>query len=330
MHRAGDDSLSRRFARRAGFGILAYHLYHRPKSFVREWFSQGGPLQRRLTEVGRREMARAALQLPILSSSQAQPFEVHVLTGRRFWYQTTFCLWSLSRHAGRRLTPTIHDDGTLREEDLLALRRLFPDLRHVAIAETISRLDRCLPSSRFPVLRDRWQKYPNIRKLIDVHLASDGWKLVLDSDMLFFHEPAFVVDWLDRPTRPLHAVDVKTSYGYSRSLLDDLAGVAVADLVNVGLCGLNSSELDWVTLERWCATLHAREGTSYFLEQALVAMLVAGRDCAVAPVSDYVTFPSPSEAVQCNAVLHHYVADSKRWYFQHSWRRALSVPLRAR
>jgi hypothetical protein len=25
-------------------------------------------------------------------------------------------------------------------------------------------------------------------------------------------------------------------------------------------------------------------------------------------------------------VMHHYVAESKRWYFQHNWRRALPRP----
>jgi hypothetical protein len=41
----------------------------------------------------------------------------------------------------------------------------------------------------------------------------------------------------------------------------------------------------------------------------------------VAPAADYVTLPPPAEARRCSAVMHHYVAGSKRWYFQHNWRR---------
>lgn len=67
-----------------------------------------------------------------------------------------------------------------------------------------------------------------------------------------------------------------------------------------------------------------QEKTSYYLEQALIAMLVAGRPCAIAPVADYVTLPKPPEAHACKAVMHHYVAHSKRWYFQQNWRLALS------
>jgi hypothetical protein len=33
--------------------------------------------------------------------------------------------------------------------------------------------------------------------------------------------------------------------------------------------------------------------------------------------------PVPPEARDCRAVMHHYVAASKRWYFQHNWQRAL-------
>jgi len=103
--------------------------------------------------------------------------------------------------------------------------------------------------------------------------------------------------------------------------MDRLAENPTADLVNVGLTGLNSSEIDWDRLENWCQGLRANGGDSYYLEQALVAMLLAGRQCAVAPRTDYVTLPRPPEVRECRAVMHHYVAESKRWYFQHNWRR---------
>ena len=218
----------------------------------------------------------------------------------------------------------IYDDGSLSGEFRAPLARLFPAARFVDRSETTARLDEILPVARFPALRERWLNYPNIRKLTDPHLGSRGWKLVLDSDLLFFHRPEFLLNWLESPVRPLHAVDCETSYGYSRPLMDELAGAPVADLVNVGLTGLNSSDLDWDRLEHWCGTLIAREHTSYYLEQALIAMLVAGRPCAIAPAADYVTLPEPPEAHDCRAVMHHYVAQAKRWYFQDNWRRTIS------
>jgi len=310
--------------KKLGLGKLALALWHQPVNRLRDSLRNGGPWQERRTERGRQAMEIAAGSLPALPVAAGPALEVHLLTGRRFWYQTAFCLWSFTRQSGRPLAPVIYDDGTLTAEFQAPLVRLFPAARFVMQVDTIARLDTHLPVAKFPTLRERWRNYPNIRKLTDVHVGHAGWKLVLDSDLLFFHRPALLLDWLDHPERPLHAVDCETSYGYSRPLMHELAGRPVADLVNVGLTGLHGGELDWARLEHWCRTLIARERTNYYLEQALIAMLVAGRPCTLAPAADYVTLPRPPEAQDCRAVMHHYVAQSKRWYFQDNWRRAIN------
>ncbi|HTH49783.1 MAG TPA: glycosyl transferase [Candidatus Limnocylindria bacterium] len=304
-------------------GKILYHGWHRPVGALRDVIAAGGPIEMRRTERGRREMACAARELPALPAAAGAQLELHLLTGLRFWDQTAFCLWTFARHAGRPLAPVIYDDGTLTADLREPLQRLFPAARFVARAEIEQRLEKFLPAANFPALRERWLNYPNLRKLTDPHLGATGWKLVLDSDLLFFRRPEFLLAWLGAPDRPLHAVDCETSYGYSRPLMTSLAGQPVAELVNVGLTGLDGGSLDWERLEYWTRILIERERTSYYLEQALVAMLVAGRDCAVAPPRDYVTMPRLPEAVACRAVMHHYVAGSKRWYFQQNWRHAL-------
>jgi len=313
----------RALLRRLGLGRTLYRLYHVPTGLLRDSIEAGGPWQARRTARGCVEMEAAARRLaPPRVPAAAPPIAVHVLTGRRFWHQTAFCLHTLSTCAGRPVHPVIFDDGSLSPGDAGCLARLFPATRVVSLAESESKLDRFLPRDRFPALRDWWGHNPNIRKFVDPHIGSRGWKLVIDSDMLFFREPAFLTGWHDSPRSPLHAVDIKSSYGYSRHLLEQLAGSPLADFVNVGLCGLDSGALDWPRIELWCRTLIEHGGRSYYLEQALVAMLVAGRACSVAPAADYVTLPRPPEALECRAVMHHYVAGSKRWYFQHNWRRA--------
>jgi hypothetical protein len=69
--------------------------------------------------------------------------------------------------------------------------------------------------------------------------------------------------------------------------------------------------------------LTAREGMHYYLEQALTAMLVAGGETLAAPARDYRVLPSLAEGRAPQAILHHYVAHSKRSYFQCGWRNAL-------
>lgn len=124
--------------------------------------------------------------------------------------------------------------------------------------------------------------------------------------------------------QPLCATDIQNAYGYPLELLRELAGQPVPERVNTGLIGLRSEEIDWDRLEYWCRTLIERQGTHYYQEQALVALLLAGRRHCAAPPTDYVTLPRPPEASECRAVMHHYVAGSKRWYFRENWRRVLA------
>ncbi len=304
-------------------GRLLYLLWHKPHAELRQCIADGGPVEQWRTWRGRTAMERGAETLQAPPPVGGPPLEVYLLTGRRFWYQTAFCLWTFARAARRDLAPIIMDDGSLTEENRTHLSRLFPVSHYLSKPEQEARLLTQLPIGRFPRLHDRWHHYPHIRKLTGPHLGGHGWKLVLDSDLLFFRRPGFILDWLAAPDRPLHAVDIATAYGYAPDLLARVTGAPVPEKVNVGLTGLNSDEIDWDRLEHWCDRLIGEAGTHYYLEQALVAMLVTGRPCAVAPSADYVTLPRPPEADDCRAVMHHYVAESKPWYLRHNWRRVL-------
>lgn len=308
--------------RRLGLGSLLLRFYHQPLGRFREVLRQGGPLAVREIERQRCEMETAAAFLsPLPVPAIDTPLCLHLLTGRRFWYQTAFCLHSFVRSAGEAVRVELYDDGSLAGEPADRLLALGPAITLHMQDEILAGLDRHLPEDRFPVLRERWRNYPNIRKLTDIHAGSTGWKLVIDSDLLFFRQPRMLLDWLRAPDRMLQAVDCVESYGYSRPLMERLAGAPIPALVNVGLCGLRSDTLNWAEIESWCAELIAREGPHYYLEQALVAMLAARQPARViAPAADYVTLPPPEEIRSPSAVMHHYVADSKRGYFRHGWR----------
>ena len=280
------------------------------------------------------QMEVAAWELPeldALPSDENEPLEIWFLTGKRFWYQTAFCAWTLARHSQRSVVLNVVDDGTLTPKHEEGLRRLFPDgvtLRRESVRERIEDL---LPESRFPMLRKRWVDYINIRKLTDVHLGSSGRKLVLDSDMLFFDKPKALLNWFGgrgfdgegEAARFCLMKDCEESYGYSRSLMKELCGTELGSLLNVGVCGFSSEEINWEELEAWCQALHDREGTSYYLEQALVAMLASRAGNAVLPRDRYVTFPSREQTLGGEGVLQHYVSDSKPWYFKIAWKLAL-------
>ncbi|MFS6828169.1 hypothetical protein [Cyanobium sp. ATX-6F1] len=253
------------------------------------------------------------------------------LTGARFWYQTAFCAWTLARWSGRRLVLNLADDGSLSIAQEQALRRLFTLGKTIWRHTSSEQFQHLLPEPRYPTLHARWHDYINLHKLTAIHLGSSGPKLLLDSDMLFFARPNALLSWWDgtltsaaagEPVQPCLMVDCEEAYGYSPELMRELAGVPIPPLLNVGVCGLSSETLDWDELESWCHTLRECEGTSYYLEQALVAMLAARLSPNVLPREQYITFPSRPQTLARLGVLQHYVADSKPWYFREAWRLA--------
>ena len=121
-------------------------------------------------------------------------------------------------------------------------------------------------------------------------------------------------------------VDIRQAYGYSESLLRRVSGRAdLPERVNCGIFGWCGKDLDLEWLEWAVRVLLDEEGFRYNLTQGICSMLFAGRACAVAPEKDYLVFPGLTEGRSPTAVLHHYVGESKRSFFQHGWRWALAA-----
>jgi hypothetical protein len=309
------------FGRRAGLGRLAYKLWHEPRAALARSRREGGPLEQWRDARGRDAMVAAAAHLPPTPPADPTSTPVCFLTGRRFWYQTAFCCWTLQRHAGRALQPVFIDDGTFDADLRRECQRLFPGCVIQGADDIDRHLDQRLPAARYPALRGQRRSYIHLRKLTDAHAGLAGWRVVLDSDMLFFRRPDFLLDWMAQPDRPIHMLDVQDSYGYPRATLEELAGGPVPSQLNVGICGLRSDAIDWELLEHWCAELLRRHGTSYYLEQALVALWMSrGPERCVLPAADYALMPGEAECRSPTAAMHHYVDLSKRGYFRHAWR----------
>ena len=231
-----------------------------------------------------------------------------------------FALASLQRQLDRSLHVHFYDDGTLEPQQG---KRLLVAAHMVTLhtrSEVDARIERELPETKFPHIRERLRSYPNLKKLTDPHVGNHGPKVVMDADVLFFRRPDETLDWLEHPEGILCATDMMESYGYTRDLMERLAGGPVPELINVGLTGLHSESLDWELLEHWCGDLIRREKMSYYLEQALIAMLCARRDFTQLPRSRYLTGPSERQVLERDGVMQHYVDMSKKEYFRSAWR----------
>jgi hypothetical protein len=262
----------------------------------------------------------AARRLPSVHARTGQLLYVHLLSGRDHWPMTAFCVFSLLRCTSANIVPMIVDDGTLSERERDALREISPALQFSSVQECREQVERCLPPSRFPALRKLHSSLPLMRKLLDVHAGRKGWRLFLDSDILFYREPVWLLDWLRSPERPVYMLDYQNSYGYSDSLLCATMGAPTPANVNTGLCGLRSDEIDWELLECWASRLYS-EGVNHYSEQCLTAMLMGMNRSRPAPWKDYRILPDRAEVRHPTAAMHHYVAESRVWYYVDGWPR---------
>jgi hypothetical protein len=240
------------------------------------------------------------------------------------WYQTAFCLYSLFRQTEARPPVRLLDDGTLTPAQAARLQALFPGMTIESLAESATATETRLPTTTFPRLRTHEHRFVLLRKLTHVHGGGRGWQLFLDADMLFHHSPRQLEAWLTAPDQPVFMTDIQNAYGYSLEVLNKLAGQCVPECINTGVSGLHADTFDWPRIEAWLGEILDQHGSSYYLEQALFALHLAGRPFIRLPATDYIVAPNAAEIQTPRAVLHHYVATTKIGYFRHAWRTSLT------
>jgi len=282
--------------------------------------SFGGYLAHRKMQQNREQMVKAAFNLkPVISYPNGLP--LYFLTGEKYLYQTLFCITSLVSHSKERFNFILIDDGSFNNLLVQKINKLLPGATVHLNTDTETNLKKILPINRFKNLWNKRSVYPHIRKLTDIHtLPGPKWKLVLDSDMLFWDEPKMLINWLKNPVGATHMIDCEESYGYTPFLMQELAGATIPKLLNVGVLGIKSAIIDWNKIEHWIGQLEEKEGKTYFLEQALSAMIVANENCTVLDAAEYVVNPNETHWQVANC-LHHYVSTSKKEYFNLAWKK---------
>jgi glycosyltransferase involved in cell wall biosynthesis len=272
----------------------------------------------------RKLMERASFKLmPVNSYQNGLP--LYFLTGEKYLYQTLFCIQSLIQQSTDKFEFILVDDGSFTNKLIKQINTQLPGARVVTQAEIDSNLQRILPENSYPVLWRKRREYPHIKKLTDIHTLQGGaWKLVLDSDMLFYDNPLALINWLKKPGKPLHMVDCTQSYGYSGELMEGLAASKIPALLNVGAIGLDSGTINWEKLEAWVKILEEKEGKTYYLEQALSAMLIGDEPCTILNAAKYIVNPGDAAIENNTGVLHHYVDLSKKGYYNKAWKKIVS------
>ena len=252
---------------------------------------------------------------------------IYFLTGRKYIHQTLFCIRSLVNVSSERFCIYLVDDGSFDNALISRISKQLPGSIPIGHSEMEKRVNQVLPKDQFPALNRKIAEYPHIKKITNVHLLSHSnpYKLVLDSDMLFWQEPTSMLTWLKNPNQPLHMLDCAEAYGYPIDALSQLAGHSVEELVNVGAIALKTSAIDWAVVEAWIVSLEDQFGKSYYLEQALSAMLLGAGKSVVLSRAAYIVNPTPEDILQFRGILHHYVDVSKKGYYRTAWRAVANV-----
>jgi hypothetical protein len=272
----------------------------------------------------RRHMREKESSTHKMADLGAPPLRVSSLTSHRHAPITAVALLSLERTAGRPVAPVLHDDGTMDDGDRNFLRRLFPHVRYVGADEALAALDAKLPALQHPFLRQLRQSFFMMRKFMDAHVVSDDWKVVLDADVFFFRRPEQLLATIDSH-RWAHMVDCQSSYGCPTQTLDQLAGCSVHPRLNAGLVHIHSAAIDWDHVEYCARVILAKHGWSYFLEQALLAVLMARHGGEPLDAEDYLVYPTAAQAARPTQVAQHFVDRSSLLLFRHGWRQALAL-----
>jgi hypothetical protein len=302
---------------------LINNLYRFPKARWKHYQRFGGYQNFKKMLQGNEQMKKAAIDLPSYPS-HPDGNTIYFLTGRKYLHQTLFCIASLVKVCAEPYRFVFVDDGSLNNELIALINEKTPGAIVVGAGSIEENLDKLLPVGKFPTLRSKRTVYPHLKKITDIHtLGITGWKMVLDSDMLFWEEPIELKHWFQQQNLPVHMVDCTESYGYSRMLMETLCGTEVPEKLNAGIAALQSSSINWVALEHWVTQLEEREGASYFLEQALTAMLLGETPALVLPADKYVVNPAVEGVTGFAGTLHHYVDLSKEVYLKKAWQKIL-------
>ncbi len=220
----------------------------------------------------RAKFAGPAVRRRMERPHHGQPVSLHMVLSHDGVLMGQLTLRSLEFHSGFSWAPVIHDDGTLTNKDVSEIQGNFPDARVIRRPEADATLHDALGG--YPHCRDNRIRHPWFLKVFDTrHFAPHDRYIVIDSDIVFFRKPDFVLDWMrNRPEEFWFMEDTKEKYSSDRAGIEAAMGFPLWERVNSGLDLMVRPAVDLALAEKFltlCAPM-ARE--FHFLEQTFFAV----------------------------------------------------------
>ena len=220
----------------------------------------------------RERFAKQAIKASKSLPHHGESVSLHMVLSHGGLLMGQLTLRSLEFHSGYSWAPVLHDDGTLSDKDVAEIMTNFPDASVIRRAEADSELHEALKD--FPQCRDNRVKHPWFLKVFDTrHYAPHERYIVIDSDIVFFRTPDFILKWMsERPETFWFMEDTKEKYSSGRAGIEEAMGFPLWERVNSGLDLMVRPSVDLALAEKFlerCAPM-AREYC--FLEQTFFAV----------------------------------------------------------
>ena len=205
--------------------------------------------------------------------SEPPAVEVHVLTGANDW---RLCMWMLATwfHVTERSwRVVVHDDGTLTMDGRARLEATFPYVRVISRREADAVMKPVL--TPYVECAGYRAQHPLGLKLFDVpHFAEGERFLLLDSDLVWFHYPREIMDWVQHPEDRScwFNEDVAEGALITHVMAERELGVKLWSRVNTGLCLMAKEAVDPQFCERALTETPILRGHIWRVEQTLLAL----------------------------------------------------------
>ncbi|HYP12416.1 MAG TPA: hypothetical protein VEQ63_00710, partial [Bryobacteraceae bacterium] len=286
--------------------LRSHPLWVEFRGYQREGFSRAF---RRL-EMWRRILRTApVVTQPVTSNA---PAEVHILCYRRDYLTAMWALKTFYRYAPIPYPLVIHFQGECPPIAIDRLRKHFPGARVILQPEADRRTEAWLAQNGCTRLLESRRKNPFLLKLTDIPIVSSARRIVvIDSDILFFREPAHLYSVIGSDlSTPLVQRDPESTYNITEKAAHRDLGIELAPCVNSGILVFDrQAHLDL----RLCEELlgHPEVGRSTgWIEQTLYALSFS-RSGGVQYLPDSYVISLESRAVNKTTVARHYAGPSR-------------------
>jgi hypothetical protein len=229
--------------------------------------------------------------------------EIHVLTSAGDWLNLVWALKSFYLASGRRYALCIHEDGSIAEAAIDALRSHFPAARIIRRREADAKLAELLHGyPRSLSFRNSNLLAPKVFDFI-AYLESDRMAL-FDSDLLFFAEPKAYLQRVEDPSYRLNSFNADLGHAYTvdSNTVRTLIGHELLPRVNTGLGLVHRDSIRWDWTEEFLSLPGILAGHFWRIEQTLLALCSSRHGVELLP-NEYTLRLEPGIGGRC---FRHY------------------------